>query len=243
MPSSATSARYLGLRPVSAIARACSGSRAASVTSCPRSSQHARERRPPGPRSDDDGLHARLHEVDRHGHALELEPLAELVLDPVAVVARDQAGVVDEEAEAGRAHGGLGAVEEVQALSVSGRRLADLPQLAEEAVQLAGRDRATCTCRRAPRPGRGSCRPRASSSPRRRRSAGAGGGAARAARARPRSRPRAMSHFESTTSVEDIDLRATSAIDRSCSTTPSLESTRTSATSARSAAWSARSSE
>ena len=45
-----------------------------------------------------------------------------------------------------------------------------------------------------------------------------------------------MSHFERTTSVEQPAVRATSATARSCSTTPSLESTRTSATSARSAA-------
>ncbi len=44
------------------------------------------------------------------------------------------------------------------------------------------------------------------------------------------------SHFESTTSVEQPALRATSATARSCSTMPSLASTRTSATSARSAA-------
>jgi hypothetical protein len=37
------------------------------------------------------------HEVDRDGHARELEALAELVLDPVAVVARCQARIVDED--------------------------------------------------------------------------------------------------------------------------------------------------
>ena len=51
------------------------------------------------------------------------------------------------------------------------------------------------------------------------------------------------SHFERTTIVEHIALRATSATARSWSTTPSDTSTRTSATSARSAASSARSSE
>ena len=49
------------------------------------------------------GLLAPPHEVDRDGDALDLEPLAQLVLDPVAVVARDQPRVVDEEAEARRA--------------------------------------------------------------------------------------------------------------------------------------------
>src|SRR5919201_1690708 len=51
------------------------------------------------------------HEVDRHGHALELEPFTKLVLDPVAVVARDQTGVVDEEAEARRSRPHLRPIE------------------------------------------------------------------------------------------------------------------------------------
>src|SRR5205814_3643979 len=54
------------------------------------------------------------NEVDRHGHALQLEPLTQLILDPVAVVACDQAAVVDEEPEARRADAGLGAVEQVE---------------------------------------------------------------------------------------------------------------------------------
>ena len=152
--------------------------RARARTPCPR--RRLRRRRPS--RAPD--------EVDRHGHALELEPLAELVLDPVAVVARDQARVVDEEAEAGRAHGRLGAVEEVQPLPVSRRRLAGPPAARRGSGSARRSGCAPCTCRRAPRRGRGPCPRRASSSPRRRRSAAAGAGAARAARARPRSRPR-----------------------------------------------------
>src|SRR5919108_696838 len=67
------------------------------------------------------------HEVDRHGHALELEVLAQPVLDPVAVVARDQARVVDEEAEARRADAGLRAGEENEGLAVPRRGVGGLP--------------------------------------------------------------------------------------------------------------------
>ena len=56
-------------------------------------------------------------EVDRDRHALELEPLAQLVLDPVAVVAGDEARVVHREAEARRARRDLRAVEQVEALA------------------------------------------------------------------------------------------------------------------------------
>src|SRR5438477_3695836 len=80
------------------------------------------------------------HEVDRHGHPLQLVPVAELVLDPVAVVARDEAGIVDEEAEARRPGLRLRAVQEVQPARPSRGRLPRLPELAEEAVQLARRD-------------------------------------------------------------------------------------------------------
>src|SRR2546421_4394129 len=82
------------------------------------------------------------HEVDRDGNPLEVEAVAELVLDPVTVVARDQAGIVDEEAEARRARANLRAVEQVQAAAVARGRLARLAQLGEEAVQLAGADAA-----------------------------------------------------------------------------------------------------
>src|SRR5262249_22195937 len=79
-------------------------------------------------------------EVDRHGHALELEALPELVLDPVAVVAGHETRIVHEEAETRRPLLHLRAVEEVQAPAVARRRLARLAQLGEEAVQLAGAD-------------------------------------------------------------------------------------------------------
>src|SRR5207253_2027926 len=58
------------------------------------------------------------HEVDRDGYAFELEALAQPVLDPVAVVARDEARVVHVHAEARRARGHLRSVEQVQALAV-----------------------------------------------------------------------------------------------------------------------------
>src|SRR5262249_25782572 len=80
------------------------------------------------------------HEIDRDGNPCEAETLADPVLDPVPVVARDQARVVDEEAEARRARGALRAVEEVQPLRAAGRRLARAAQLGQEAVQLRGRD-------------------------------------------------------------------------------------------------------
>src|SRR5204863_3129687 len=79
-------------------------------------------------------------EVDRHRDALELVALAQLVLDPVAVVARHEAGIVDRDAEARRARSDLRAVEKVQPLAALRRRLARLAQLAEEAVQLGRRD-------------------------------------------------------------------------------------------------------
>ena len=198
--------------------------------------EQMRERGPPGARADDDGLHERLTKSIATGTPSRSKLLAELVLDPVAVVAGDQAGVVDEEAEARRAHGRLGAVEEVQPLPVSRRGLADLPQLAEEAIQLARRDRVPCASRTAPRRGRGACPLRGAVFAE---AATIGGRWRRrgSSRSRTSSIPTsAMSHFERTTSVDDIDLRAMSAIARSCSTTPSLASTRTSTTSARSAA-------
>src|SRR5947208_1652682 len=56
------------------------------------------------------------HEVDRDRYALEAELVAQPVLDPVPVVARDEARVVDDEPEARRARLDLSAVQEVEAL-------------------------------------------------------------------------------------------------------------------------------
>src|SRR5207237_7459352 len=75
-------------------------------------------------------------EVDRHRHAFQLEAFAQLVLDPVAVVAGHEPPVVDREAEARWARRDLRAVQEVQSLAVPGRRLPPLAQLREDAVQL-----------------------------------------------------------------------------------------------------------
>src|SRR5256885_2819531 len=78
-----------------------------------------------------------FHEVDRDRHAVEAEALAEPVLHPVAVVARDEAGIVDGEAEARRANADLCAVEQVEpAAAWPARRLPGCPQLGERAVQL-----------------------------------------------------------------------------------------------------------
>src|SRR5690242_276885 len=78
-------------------------------------------------------------EVDRDGHALELETLAHLVLDPVGVVARHQPAVVDREAEARRTGRDLRAVQQVQALAVLRRRLAPFAELRVASVQLGRR--------------------------------------------------------------------------------------------------------
>ncbi len=226
--------------------RACSGSRQASVTRargrraaartpCP-TSRRRRRRRPSLGRAD---------EVDRDGTPCELEPLAQLVLDPVAVVARDEARVVDEDAEARRARRDLRAVEEVQPLARS--RDGAWPRLLSspsERLSSPASGSAPCASRRAPRPGRAAGRGRGRSSRRRRSPAAAGAGAARAA-------PR-------TSSIVDLGRRPTSRARRASSSRPCARrrrrrgparrcprdaSTRTSATSARSAASSARSSE
>src|SRR5215475_12798287 len=80
------------------------------------------------------------YEVDRDRHAFELEPVAELVLDPVAVVARNERGVVHEETEPRRPRMNLRPVEEIEPPAVPRRRLADLAELGQEPVQLGGRD-------------------------------------------------------------------------------------------------------
>src|SRR5690349_20931296 len=101
-----------------------------------------RNRRPPRPRADDDRAH-RLRppaKIDDDGHAFEAEPVAQLVLDPVAVVARDETGVVDREPEARRPCLDLSSVEQVEPALAFRRRLTRFLQLAEEAVELTGRD-------------------------------------------------------------------------------------------------------
>ena len=71
----------------------------------------ARERRAPRATADDDDVHApssdeRWKSIDT-GTPCELEARAQLVLDPVAVVARDEPRVVDEDAEPRRPRAGL----------------------------------------------------------------------------------------------------------------------------------------
>src|SRR2546421_12692697 len=80
------------------------------------------------------------YEVDRHGYALEAEALAQLVLDPVAIVARDEPRIVDEDAEARRSRVDLRGVEQIQAPTVARRRLAAGTQILERAGQLGGGD-------------------------------------------------------------------------------------------------------
>src|SRR5207237_140753 len=64
------------------------------------------------------------YEVDRHGYALQAEALAQLVLDPVAIVARDEPRIVDEDSEARWPRVDLRGVEQIQAPAVARRRLA-----------------------------------------------------------------------------------------------------------------------
>src|SRR4029078_6679753 len=82
-----------------------------------------------------------LDEVDRHRDTLELEPVAQLVLDPVAVVARHETRVVDEDAEARRALVDLRGVEEIQAAAVARRWLALRTQLLDGTGEVRRRDR------------------------------------------------------------------------------------------------------
>src|SRR5712691_11153905 len=81
-----------------------------------------------------------LHEVDVDGYAVELEALAQLVLDPVRVVARDEARLVDEDPDPRRARLDLRPVQEVQAAACLRGRLAALAQFGEEVVELRRRD-------------------------------------------------------------------------------------------------------
>ena len=253
--SSTLAERDVGSATGASTTRSASVVRARLVDACRRAS--ARERRrgrgraagaqnavPHAPAADDDDSHDRSPEVDRHRHALQLEPLAQLVLDPVGVVARDEAGIVDGEPEARRPRrrparrraGSAGARPSTAAARTpsararngsaprSGSRadvavvqLLDLVEQARDAAAGLRRDRDE---------GGPLAQP-----------------ALRARAARPRSSISEMSHFESTISVEQCALRATSTAVMSPSTIPSLASIRTSATSARSAASSARSSE
>src|SRR5215216_6033078 len=84
-------------------------------------------------------LRARL-EVDHERHALEAVALAQPVLQEVRVVPRHQAAVVDLHREARRARLELRHVVHAKPLSTHGGRLARALGVAEEAVQLGGRD-------------------------------------------------------------------------------------------------------
>ena len=138
-----------GFLPVSAIARACRGSRAASATSCPRSAR-TRANAVPTPRHRRRRRSRRLHEVDRHGHPLEVEAVAQLVLDPVAVVPGDQARVVDRRESAAGARWS-GCRRAGSAASRFGMGPGE-PRSARRGIGSARRSGPVpCTCRRAPR--------------------------------------------------------------------------------------------
>ena len=113
------------------------------TTSWPRSSRTRVNAVPhdPAPTTRNRMRQDRLTKSIETGHTLQAEALAQPVLDPVAIVARDEARVVHEDAEARRAHADLGAVEEVEpAPAPPARRLPSLSQLGERAVQLGRRD-------------------------------------------------------------------------------------------------------
>ena len=132
---SAGSGRCRGSRPP---ARA---SRQASVTVVAVVDEEPRERRPPRPAADDDDVSLGALEVDRHRDALQLEARAQLVLDPVAVVARHEPRVVDEDAQPRRPRRRLRRVEELEpAPALAGRARPRLLELAERAVERGRRD-------------------------------------------------------------------------------------------------------
>src|SRR5579862_38992 len=141
-PLRSTCWRWRGFQPFSLIASACSLLRQARTTSWSRSRRRRVNAVPHAPApTTKNRISGSFHEVDRDRHALEPELLAQLVLDPVAVVARHEAGVVDREPEAWRADADLCAVEEVEtAAALPARWLPRLAQLAEGAVQLRRRD-------------------------------------------------------------------------------------------------------
>ena len=107
--------------------------------------------RPPRPAPDDDGFqepapgappqggeraHSGLHEIDGHRHAVEAKASAQLVLDPVGVVAGHEARVVDEDAEARRAGRDLRPVEQPQPAAALGGPRPRFAELAESLVEL-----------------------------------------------------------------------------------------------------------
>src|SRR3954454_11777455 len=123
------------------MAAAWAGSRQASVTSWPRSRTSRANAVPHDPHPTTTTFTSRfLPKVDRDGDALELEAVAQLVLDPVRVVARDESRVVDEHADAWRAARDLRPVEHVQPAPSAAGRLARLAQDGERLVQLGRRD-------------------------------------------------------------------------------------------------------
>src|SRR5689334_3503421 len=79
-------------------------------------------------------------EIDHKRHPLELVALPQLVLQEVGVVARDLASVVELDGGPGWARLELGHVVEPQALAPLRRGLALALEVAQEAVQLRGRD-------------------------------------------------------------------------------------------------------
>src|SRR3954447_12662207 len=84
-----------------------------------------------------------LGEVDDQRDPVEPVALPQAVLDEVRVVARDPLARVDLDREARRSDADLCPVEELEAVPLLGRRLADLHDVAEELVELRRRDPVT----------------------------------------------------------------------------------------------------
>ena len=131
-PRRSTPRAYRGLRPVACDHR--------DLLRVARSKRHvvavvaeqARERRAPRARADDDGLHSDVTKSIETGTPSSPNRLAQLVLDPVPVVARHEPSIVHEEPEARRPRGDLRAVHEVESPAPAARRLARLSKLAAE---------------------------------------------------------------------------------------------------------------
>ena len=161
--SPSVSPRVDGRRRANAVARrAPATSRATRERHLvPRSASSAREARPPRA-----AARRRRRVISRGpprksiatGTPSQLEPLAQLVLDPVAVVARDEPRVVDGEPEARRPRRDLCAVEEVEAPLALRRRLARLASARPRSRLSSPVGIRWRACRTAPRP----CRARAS---------------------------------------------------------------------------------
>ena len=85
-----------------------------------------------------------LGEVDDEGDAVEPVPFPEAVLDEVGVITGEARSAVDLDGEPGWLYPDLGHVEHLQPVSLLRRRLPGLRDVAQEPVQLRGRNPVHC---------------------------------------------------------------------------------------------------